>query len=234
VEMNTSNPSTWKRKREEGTKSRSRSSATITKGKQVAQPSTNARPICGKCNKKHRGPCKADQPLCFHCNHPKHFNNKCPTLEKKSSREPKNQVTRRVCTITSHKAQESTNLVQGECLINSELQTILFDFGATHSFILLSSVDRLRLHVSKLPFDLIVSTSADGKYIVSFVCSPCFVVIKNQTFCVNLFYLPLNGIDVILSMSWLSVHHVVLDCANKYVIIPISTKRIRCTYIPFH
>jgi hypothetical protein len=139
------------------------------------------------CNKKHEGMCKAYRPLCFYCKLPGHFINKCPASEKKSSQEPKNQFQGRVYTLNSQKTQESTNLIQGECPINSKPLTILFDFDATYSFVSLGSVDHLRFPVSKLPFDLMASTSADGKHIVSFVCSPCFVVIQNQTFCVDLF-----------------------------------------------
>ena len=132
----------------------------------------------------------------------------------------------RVYTLSGKKASESDNLIQGECLIKNDFVILLFDSSATHSFISYGCIDRLNLPILKLPFELTVSTLAEGQVSTSSVCTPCFLVYQGRTFCVDLFCLPLNNIDVILGINWISLHTVVLYCENQTVFIPPTDDHI--------
>ena len=52
----------------------------------------------------------------------------------------------------------SEDLIRGKCYCQNKLLDILYDSGATHSFMSHACVERLGLSVSIIPFDVIVST----------------------------------------------------------------------------
>jgi len=68
------------------------------------------------------------------------------------------QAAGRVYAMTGAEATGSGNLVVGCCLIAGKSRCVLYDFGATHSFVSESCVHELGLPVSELQFDLVVST----------------------------------------------------------------------------
>ena len=55
----------------------------------------------------------------------------------------------------------SDDLIQGKCYFQNKLLDVLYDSGATHSFISYACIERLGLDVSILPFDVVVSTQAE-------------------------------------------------------------------------
>ena len=57
------------------------------------------------------------------------------------------------------------NVVEGKLLICGIEGKILFDLGSTHSFISLMFIKLIAIHVSELPFVLVVTTPL-GKQIV--------------------------------------------------------------------
>ncbi|XP_024636273.1 uncharacterized protein [Medicago truncatula] len=111
---------------------------------------------------------------------------------------------------------------QGECEIAGTILPVLFDTGATHSFISMDYVERLKLSTSPLPFDLMVTTTADKIVTVDTACMLCAITILDKKFLVNLICLPLKNLVVILGMDWLSYHYIMLDCGRKLVIFPDS------------
>ena len=117
--------------------------------------------------------------------------------------------------MTRAKATGSGNLVVGCCLIAGKPRCVLFDSGATHSFVLESCVHELGLPVSELQFDLVVSTPASGLVRTSSVCTRCSVEVEGRMSKVNLICLPLQGLDVILGMDWLFANRVLIDCREK-------------------
>jgi hypothetical protein len=102
--------------------------------------------------------------------------------------------------------------------MSGNLLTVLFDSGATHSFISMDRVKQLNLPTTSLPFDLIVSTPTAEPICARSVCQNCPIVIQDKKFLVNLICLPLTQLDVILGMDWLSSNHILLDCARKVLI----------------
>ena len=55
-------------------------------------------------------------------------------------------------------AERSEDLIQGACEVSSKTLTVLYDSGASHSFISYSCVTTLQLPISELPYDLLVTT----------------------------------------------------------------------------
>ncbi|XP_027931535.1 uncharacterized protein LOC114187470 [Vigna unguiculata] len=97
---------------------------------------------------------------------------------------------------------------------------VLYDSGATHSFVSESRVQELSLPVKEQQYDLTISTSASGLVKTSTLCARCSIVIEGRRFKVNLVCLPLKDLDVILGMDWLSANHILIDCNERKFLFP--------------
>nr|KYP41898.1 Retrotransposable element Tf2 [Cajanus cajan] len=95
---------------------------------------------------------------------------------------------------------------------------ILFDSGASHSFISYACAAVLGVPVCDLGLRLLVSTPASASVIASELCVGCPVVVNEKKYKVNLICLPLVDIDIILGMDWFSANHILIDCANRRLI----------------
>ncbi|XP_020230498.1 uncharacterized protein LOC109811231 [Cajanus cajan] len=97
---------------------------------------------------------------------------------------------------------------------------ILFDSGASHSFISYACAAVLGVPVCDLGLRLLVSTLASTSVIASKLCVGCPVVVNEKEYKVNLICLPLVDINIILGMDWLSTNRILIDCANRRLIFP--------------
>nr|KYP31810.1 hypothetical protein KK1_047687 [Cajanus cajan] len=131
-------------------------------------------------------------------------------------------TTGRVYTMIETEAAQNNDLIQGKCFIKGKTLNVLYDSGATHSFISNDCVQHLQLSVSSLENNLIVSTPTNKYVIANKVCLDCLIFIGDRKFLVNLICLPLSQLDVILGMDWLSSNHVLLNCAEKSIMFSNS------------
>jgi len=68
----------------------------------------------------------------------------------------------------------------------------------------------------------VVSTSASSLVRTSSLCARCLVEVERHIFKVNLICLPLQGLDVILGMDWLSANLVPIACQEKKLLFSNS------------
>jgi hypothetical protein len=108
------------------------------------------------------------------------------------------------------------DVVIGTFSINDFSAVMLFDSGASHSFISAAYVEKHNLPMALLRCQMIVS-SPGGDMPVRQLCPKVNLKIRGVDFVVNLIVLESKGIDVILGMDWLGKHKVLIDCAKKYV-----------------
>jgi hypothetical protein len=77
--------------------------------------------------------------VCFHCGEPGHYANVCPRKAQAGQQgraaPPKAPAKGRVNHVTAESAAEAPNVVIGTFMVNTHPATMLFDTGATHSFI---------------------------------------------------------------------------------------------------
>jgi len=97
---------------------------------------------------------------------------------------------------------------------------VLFDSRATHSFVSNECVRRLRLTMRELGCELLVATPASGEVSTTSMCVGCPMEVAGRRFRLNLICLPMEGLDVILGMDWLSSNHVVIDCGQRKIVFP--------------
>jgi hypothetical protein len=116
------------------------------------------------------------------------------------SKAQQNYVRSRVHNMTVEQAQDASGVVLGTFPINSVPATVLFDSGATHSFITDQFIAKHNMPVSPMKKPLLVS-SPGGDMKASHLCPQVNLKIMGVDFPSNLVVLKSWGIDVILGMD---------------------------------
>ena len=106
-------------------------------------------------------------------------------------------------------------VVQGMFLLSRQWAKILFDYGASHSFVAASSVDVLAVETFEEP--LHVSSPLGTMVRIDKICRDCELEISGILLKVDLRVVDISDFDVILSMDWLTTHRVVIDCDSKRI-----------------
>jgi hypothetical protein len=118
--------------------------------------------------------------------------------------------------MTSDEAQQAQDVVLGMFLTNSHPATILFDFGASHSYISSSFVIKHSLPIATMKHTMLVSSSG-GEMRTKHICPAVSITIRGVDFPLNLILLDSKGIGIILGMDWLNKYNRVIQCARKAV-----------------
>nr|KYP34338.1 hypothetical protein KK1_044729 [Cajanus cajan] len=180
--------------------------------------------------------CQASKVItCFNCQEKGHKARECPKNKKGTTKvggsTNKPRAMGKVFALSGAEATQSEDLIQGMCFINGTPLIILYDSGATHSFISHACVSKLKLPISSLSFELIVETPTSGSVSTSDVCLKCPLSNDGRTFMVDLICLPLSQLDFILGMDCLSFNHVLLNCADKSIIFGEPVEKVSKDYL---
>ncbi|XP_050918947.1 uncharacterized protein LOC127136435 [Lathyrus oleraceus] len=138
----------------------------------------------------------------------------------------KNQMqgrnTGRVYTLDARKAKSNNALIAGMCLVNDRPCFILFDCGATHSFVSIQCMKHLGLQAIPLSTPMVVNTAMDDVVETPLICENCSLSVNGRIFQIDLICLPLEKVDVVLGTDWLSANSVFIGCEEKLIIIQSS------------
>ncbi|XP_024963445.1 uncharacterized protein C683.02c-like [Cynara cardunculus var. scolymus] len=146
---------------------------------------------CSKCRTKHHGPCTTNYtpakcfkcgkpgharnecpikgPICFGCGEPGHFRNDCPKLKAgggQGKKENSPKVTGRAFQMSAEEAKASSDVVSGTFLVNSVPPHVLFDSGASCSFVSTTFYPLLFTPPSTLEISLIIEL-ANGSRVMA-------------------------------------------------------------------
>ncbi|XP_016207655.1 uncharacterized protein LOC107648192 [Arachis ipaensis] len=128
----------------------------------------------------------------------------------------RNQHQGRVFVVNASDAAKADPLMRGNCLFGEKILVVLYDTGATHSFIAFDEVEEQRMKMSKLAFDLHVHTPYQMVATRS-GCRNVFFKIEDREFVHDLIYLPMVGLEMILEFDWSSKNRVLLDCFERSI-----------------
>ena len=108
-------------------------------------------------------------------------------------------------------------LVEGTFLVNGHYARILFDSGATHSFIARDFMLEVGLVAERVLVPLEISTPIGRSIILDTYCRGVRVSLDGLSFVADLVVMSMSDYDVIIGMDWLARHHMSLDCFSKMV-----------------
>ena len=108
-------------------------------------------------------------------------------------------------------------VLQGMFLLARLWARILFDYGASHSFITASCVRELGLKVETLEEPMHVSSPLGTRVSVDLICRGCDLEISRILLTVDLTVMNMMEFDVILGMDWLMTHRVIIDFEHRRV-----------------
>ena len=123
----------------------------------------------------------------------------------------------RVYAITPQAKSADQPVIQGTFLLSRLWARVLFDFGASHSFIAASVVIELGLEVETLKEPLYVSSSLGIRARIGMTCRGCELEISGTLLTMDLRIMDMSEFDVILGMDWLTAYRFIIDCEHRRV-----------------
>ncbi|GAU51456.1 hypothetical protein TSUD_413530 [Trifolium subterraneum] len=190
------------------------------KGKQNVPQRSH--PACPECGVFHHGECMKGKGVCFHCKQPGHYKNECPKLHGSGGSSGTTRSKGRVYSLDGEQARGNNALIIDVCQLGQSEVVVLFDCGATNSFISVECVMRLGLSSTSLIPPMTVAVATGGKVVSKRVCQNCPVSAVGKIYHVDLICLPLKDMDIVLGMDWLSANTVYIGCAEKNLYVPID------------
>ena len=109
--------------------------------------------------------------------------------------------------------------MEGIFLVNLLPARILFESGASHSFISRAFMLLLHLTPEAVRDPLSVATPLGGFSVLDQICRKCVVSLDDIQFRADLIVLVMSEFDIILGMDWLESYHVSIECFDKTVCV---------------
>ena len=107
----------------------------------------------------------------------------------------------------------------GMFLVNKHPTIVLFDSGASHSFMsqaFVSKYDQKIIEVNKGGYSI---SSAGATISTNQIVRDVLISIQEREYIVDLIVLPGLAIDVILGMKWMSDHGVLIDTSTRTIML---------------
>ena len=117
----------------------------------------------------------------------------------------------RVFSLSQQEARDSPDVVAGTISISAQPCSVLFDSGASLSFVVEHFLDCVGVVPSFLTRGLSVRLPTGDSVLASLLCA-CEVEIAGRRLATELLVLPLSEFDVILGMDWLGKYRALIDC----------------------
>ncbi|XP_073136774.1 uncharacterized protein [Henckelia pumila] len=234
-----------KRREDENKNKRPLSVSTNQSGQKFKRPNQSSDPtkgfiptdasikLCPICNFRHPGECRRTSGACFNCGKMGHRIADFPKPKKvgmgssvgATPGKPKeNKPNSRVFAITQEEADDARDVMEGTIMINQFPSYVLFDCGATHSFISKRFSKKLRIEPEMLVEPYIVATPTSKTIETHKVHRNCNICINRYTFEASLIQLNMVEFDEILGMDWLAKNHALVDCKEKNMKLRVPNK----------
>ncbi|KAJ9548812.1 hypothetical protein OSB04_021355 [Centaurea solstitialis] len=181
---------------------------------------------------------------CFVCGSLDHLKPDCPQWKKEGfnassgrqgekASDRRNEPVRvkgRAYQMVTAEAEETPEVVTGTFLVNSLCANVLFDTGATYSYVSPLFAEKLGIEPKKLKVTLEVETADYGLTEIGEVFDDCTIEIEGCTLPLRLYPIALGEFDVVVGMDLLEVCDARLLCKEKIVHLNLPGKGLVVIY----
>ncbi|XP_022014227.1 uncharacterized protein LOC110913713 [Helianthus annuus] len=198
-------------------------------------------PKCKTCGKLHTGECLKGKKGYYNCGQeghpyyrcpnpsrtsynsfqPGHIKAECPKLQQKTDKEARKEeaprAKGRMFQITTEEAKDHPNVVSGIFLLNLMPTYVLFDTGASRSFVSSELVSHPSFRIERMHVPLEVEIADSKSYLLHEVCRDCEIIVEDEKFAIDLIPMVLGEFKVVVGMDWLAKHHAEIQCEKKLI-----------------
>ncbi|KAL5540549.1 hypothetical protein UlMin_043252 [Ulmus minor] len=203
-------------------------------------------PTCKKCGKNHPGECRSGTNACFICGKEGHFAKNCfakvdqgdklnqPGVQGSGlnaaqvkmegasitqSRLEAPEANARIFTFSRNDAEAGTsNVVTGQLSVAKMSAYVLFDFGATYSFISNSFADQLNWVRDRMNQSFHVALPSGEVLLSNYWARHVPIVFSGRELHADLVLIKMYDYDVILGMDFLGKYNALIECRRRRVI----------------
>jgi hypothetical protein len=179
-------------------------------------------------------PVQGGSRACFHCGEQGHWVMQCPKKTTQQQSGPNTPAKQNVSQprvgkrsqprynhgrlnhLEAEAVQETPGMIVGMFPVDSHIAEVLFDTGATHSFITASWVEAHNLPITTMSTPIQID-SAGGRIRIDSIYLNVSVEIRGIAFLANLIVMGTQGIDVILGTNWLDKYQAVISCDKRTI-----------------
>jgi hypothetical protein len=123
--------------------------------------------------------------------------------------------------VNAEEAEEAPDVVLGMFFVNSIPARVLFDSGASHSFVVEHFVKKRKLVPTMMPRAMLVQIPGSVMK-TNDNCVDVLIDIHGVPFQANLIILGTKSLDVVLGMDWISKYHGHIDYTRKAITVTNS------------
>ncbi|KAK1425082.1 hypothetical protein QVD17_20426 [Tagetes erecta] len=189
--------------------------------------------VCYKCNRAGHfaRECKSTTTAtlkCHECGDPGHIRPNCPKLKAKKPAvgRPKG----RAFVMNVEEAREEPDVVTGMFLVNNHYAYVLFDTGASKSFVSRSFRPKIEIRSTRIehPYTIEIANGTIMK--VDETIKGCTLELDDCKFTIDLMTVELGGFDVVVGMDWLAENKAEIVCHKRLLKIPLHGGKTLIVY----
>ncbi|WVZ98537.1 hypothetical protein U9M48_043966 [Paspalum notatum var. saurae] len=176
---------------------------------------------------------------CFKCGKTGHFSRTCRTRQKTPSSVPTGREKKSVTKMGQLHYSQLEQVSEGEhvltdtFLVNNHPTVVLFDSGATFTFICEALALKHGYEITELKQKYRI-TAAGSSISINHIVRDLRLQVEKESLLISPLVLPQLGIDIILEMEWLKQHNAMIDVGSRTVQLRSSRGTDVIIHVPLH